>query len=205
MMPSLKKSAKTFGAVTLVALTALGFYAWQNMQRGNGSVFSFLPNFNDNIQEPQQLLVAGDPVKLEIPSINVKANIEAAGLAPDGTVAVPKGPNGVTWYKFGAKPGELGSAVVTGHFGPWRSGAKSVFDNLGNLKAGDRVLVTDAKGETFEFEVKKTQIYQRNDKVPEIFTKHDKAYLNLITCNGEWLSGQRTYDQRLVVFTELVK
>ena len=54
------------------------------------------------------------------------------------------------------------------------------------------------------FEVKKSQTYGLSESVPEVFNQYDKAYLNIVTCQGDWLAGQKTYNQRLVVFTELV-
>ena len=36
-----------------------------------------------------------------------------------------------------------------------------------------------------------------------IFNQADKARLNLITCDGTWVKGDKTYSERLVVFAEL--
>ena len=57
----------------------------------------------------------------------------------------------------------------------------------------------------FVFRVIDRKIYPYQTKVTEaVFAKEDKARLNLITCYGTWLPKKNTYNQRLVVFTELV-
>ncbi len=144
----------------------------------------------------------GIPARLIIPSINVNASIESLGLTPQGAVDVPKGPYDVAWFDVGPLPGQKGSAVISGHYGPWLNGAASVFDNLSQLKPGDKVYVQDTDGSMVTFVVQQSKTYAPNAKAPEVFNPNDAAYLNLITCNGTWLPGQKTYDKRLVVFTK---
>jgi len=145
----------------------------------------------------------GIPKHVSIPAIGVESSIEPAGLASDGTLAVPKGPYDVTWYNLGPRPGQQGSAIISGHYGPWISGSNSVFDKLGNLKPGDKIYITDENGKTLTFYVTKTKTYGLNDTPSEVFAKDDGAYLNLVTCHGDWLKDQKTYTNRLVVFTVL--
>ena len=145
---------------------------------------------------------SGLPTQLIIPTINVNAQIISLGLASDGSVDVPKGPHQTSWFNLGPKPGEKGSAVISGHYGIWKNGTDSVFNLLPNLKIGDNIYVKDEKGITHSFVVEKTKIYGKNEIVPEIFNKNDDAYLNIITCNGTWLANEKTYSQRLVVFAK---
>ena len=144
----------------------------------------------------------GLPVRLSIPSINVDAQIIYVGLTADGAVATPDGPYQVAWYKLGPRPGDQGSAVLTGHYGPWKTGAKSVFDNLHTLKTGDKVYITDDDGKQLTFVVRESRVYNPDETVAEVFNKTDGKHLNLITCSGDWLKDQQTYNQRLVVFTD---
>jgi sortase A len=167
---------------------------------------SIAPIFNDQNPPPQSLAPGiGLPVQLTIPSINVDAKIIYVALAPDGSVDTPKGPSEVAWYQLGPRPGEQGSSVITGHYGPWRSGAGSVFDNLSDLKKGDKVYVKDDKGETLTFEVRESRLYQPDQDAKAVFNVNDGKHLNLITCSGDWLADQKTYTQRLVVFTDRVE
>ncbi|OGZ66355.1 MAG: hypothetical protein A3C50_01135 [Candidatus Staskawiczbacteria bacterium RIFCSPHIGHO2_02_FULL_43_16] len=154
---------------------------------------------------PNMEAIMGLPKRLVVPAISVDAPVINVGLTADGSVDVPKGPTEVAWYQLGPRPGEKGSAVITGHYGPWRTGASSVFDNLNKLKAGDKIYVKDDKGKELVFAVKETRMYDPGESPTEVFNKTDGVYLNLITCQGDWLASQKTYNQRLVVFTELIK
>ena len=146
----------------------------------------------------------GLPARLVIPAINVDAKVLYVGLAADGSVDAPKGPTDVAWFRLGPRPGAQGSAIITGHFGPWRTGAKSVFDNLERLKSGDSIFVKDDQGNSVEFKVRETKVYDSSENPKEVFNQSDGKYLNLITCNGDWIASQKTYTKRLVVFTEAV-
>ena len=188
----------------LVLASLLAFYLLFNASNHENSNQSNNKGVDVDLQSKVLEKQFGIPLHVSTPKINVEADIEPAGLAKDGTLAVPKGSDGVTWYKDGAKPGEMGSAVITGHYGPWLSGANSVFDNLNNLEKGDKIYIKDDKGNILTFEVREKKTYKLSDTVPEIFIKDDASYLNIITCSGQWLAGQKTFTDRLVVFTDLV-
>src|SRR3989344_9500143 len=79
----------------------------------------------------------GLPVRLKIPIIGVDSAIEDALITPDGRMDVPQGSVNVAWFSLGPHPGEVGSAVIGGHFGI-RSGVPFVFYNLDKLKVGDK-------------------------------------------------------------------
>ncbi len=178
-------------------LIAGGFYFLYNLYQQN--------NFPINIDGQQsQLPPSGLPATLSIPSIGVNAPIIQVGLDKNGDVGTPKGPSEVAWYKLGPRPGSQGSAVITGHFGPWLDGSHSVFDNLENIKAGDKIYVKDDEGKTLVFEVKSQKVYNPDDKASEVFNSTSGTHLNLITCHGDWLANQKTYNKRLVIFTDLV-
>src|SRR3989344_5850952 len=187
--------------ISALVLLIVFYLVFQGIHKENSSQI-----MNQDLQSnkpPEEKF--GVPLHISIPKIDVEADIEPAGLAKDGTLAVPDGPNGVTWYRDGAKPGEKGSAVVTGHYGPWRSGASSVFDNLHKLEKGDKIYIKEADGKTLTFVVREKKTYKLSDTAAEIFTKDDASYLNIITCSGQWLASQKTFTNRLVVFTDLVK
>ncbi len=179
-----------------------------------GLAYLFITMFN--VQDPfvgsiinvedKKEHTSGIPMQLTIPSIDVDAPIQSLGLAKDGSVDVPKGPSEAAWFNVGPRPGEKGSSVITGHYGPWLNGAQSVFNNLNKLKPGDKVQVKDPTGKIFTFVVKSAKTYKADDKPPEVFNSTDgKVHLNLITCQGDWLRNERTFTERLVVFTDLEK
>lgn len=149
-------------------------------------------------QEP----IPGLPIRLKISKINVDAAIDYTGLTPDGNMDVKKDNDKVAWYSLGPRPGEIGSAVIAGHYG-WFNGKGSVFNELQTLSKGDEVSVIDEKGTTSNFIVREIQKYSPDANAPEVFTSNDnKSHLNLITCNGTWDESKQTYSNRLVIFTD---
>ncbi len=147
-------------------------------------------------------IVAGIPVLMTIPKIDVNAAIEYVGLTSTGAMAVPKGPNDVGWFELGPRPGDLGSAVIAGHEG-WKDGIPAVFDNLSKLAAGDKIYIKDDTGTTTLFVVRKVMTFGENDDAATIFDSNDGiAHLNLITCEGVWNAKTQSYSDRLVVFTD---
>lgn len=144
------------------------------------------------------------PEKILIPSIGVAAKVEHVGRARSGNMAVPRDFDNVGWFREGYIPGEKGGAVIAGHLDDAR-GNEAVFYNLDSLEEGDRILVR-GENETLEFVVTQKKVYPYNTQdTREIFGEMDEAHLNLITCDGAWDQGKRTYENRLVVFAELVK
>lgn len=176
-------------------------------------IFYFIPKslvHNDSILitknvlavQKQEKVSFGLPMRLKIPTINVDTIIEHVGLTPQGAVGVPKIPSNVAWFNTGPRPGENGSAVITGHYGRWKNRKGSIFDNLYKLKKGDKLYVKDEKGITVTFVVREIKRYDSNAIVPEIFSSNDqKSHLNLITCDGVWNKILKIYSKRLVIFT----
>lgn len=144
------------------------------------------------------------PVLLRIPAIGVLAHVQWVGVKSDGTMANPKGFADVGWFRDGAKPGERGSAVLAGHLDNGL-GQKAVFFDLEKLLPDDTVIVQNDAGEELTFRVLRTRVYNVADApVHEIFNRDDGIYLNLITCDGAWDKNKKSYDKRLVVYTQLI-
>lgn len=142
-------------------------------------------------------------MRLKIPKINVDAGVESVGLTADGSMDAPKGATNVALFDRGPRPGETGSAVITGHYGLWENGKDSVFDKLHTLKKGDILYIEEDGGTTVSFIVRELRTYGEHEDATEVFASDDgKAHLNLITCAGTWDKITGTYSQRLVVFTD---
>ncbi len=143
------------------------------------------------------------PVRLSIPSLGVAANVQAVGVGKTGNMAVPTNYTDVAWYKGGTSPGHIGSAVFDGHVDNG-FGLDGVFKHLGDIAIGAHILVTTKDGTTYTYGVDRTEAYPY-DAVPTdtIFHSDDAAHLVIITCDGVWISGKKTYDHRLVVYATL--
>lgn len=146
----------------------------------------------------------GLPTILKIPSIGVNSTIEDALITPDGRMDVPAGSVNVAWFALGPHPGQVGSAVIGGHFGI-ENGVPFVFYNLDKLKVGDKIYIIDDTGDTLAFIVRSIKSFDRNADAAEVFTSTDGlAHLNLITCEGIWNQVNGNYPQRLVIFTDAI-
>src|SRR4051812_45178718 len=55
------------------------------------------------------------PVRLIIPSLNVDTKVQDVGIGKSGNMAVPSNYTDAGWYRYGATPGQVGSAVMDGH------------------------------------------------------------------------------------------
>lgn len=170
-------------------------------------IFHFIPfksiqKSSAMVQVIEPTTPVGLPLRLNIPSIKVDAEIEYVGLTPTGNMDVPKAPENVGWLQLGNPPGEIGTAVMAGHYGPWKSGQKSVFDDLHKLNKGDQISVEDENGNSIFFVVQEIRNYDAGAEAPEVFSSNDGiAHLNLITCEGTWNKDSKSYSKRLVVFT----
>ncbi|MDX1259517.1 class F sortase [Exiguobacterium sp. K1] len=142
------------------------------------------------------------PKTLTIDPLKVKTNIEQVGLDKKGAMGTPKNEQQVGWYKFGPRPGDVGNAVIDGHTDTKTGPA--VFYQLHELKKGDKINIKDESGRNLVFRVKKLVEYGHLDApLEKIFGASDQRNLNLITCIGTYDENEGTYDNRLVVFTEL--
>lgn len=140
----------------------------------------------------------GYPLRLQVPKIGVDAKVKYVGVTASGNMATPGNLTDVGWYKYGALPGNRGSAVMAGHVNNGLD-IPGVFKKLDELVAGDMIYVENTKGENIAFKVVTKETFDFNAKVSRVFTQNDGAYLKLITCTGVWQPKYRTHDKRLVV------
>ena len=182
-------SAIIISAVFLVVVLLLIFFL-------TGHIYNY--HYEDKL-----IHAVGIPIRLNIPKINVDAAIIPLGVTKSGAMDAPAGPKDVGWFNLGTRPGNIGSAVIDGHYGYWKDGEGSVFDDLNKLRKGDELQVKDDKGATIIFIVRKILTYSQTAGTADIFSSNDgKSHLNLITCEGDWNSTQKTYSNRLVIFAD---
>lgn len=142
------------------------------------------------------------PRWLRIPALEIRAQVRYVGINEKGNMATPGNFTDTGWYKYGTVPGFEGSAVIDGHVDN-ALGLSGVFKNLHTLKAGDEVLV-DTASSTLRFVVTEVASYAVAEvPLERVFNTKGGAYLNLITCTGDWDRAADQYDRRLVVYTKL--
>jgi LPXTG-site transpeptidase (sortase) family protein len=153
---------------------------------------------------PQKQEVIGLPMRLRIPAINVDTALDYVGLTSTGELDTPKGPSNAGWFNLSPLPGEKGISIIDGHFG-WIHNTPAVFDNLHAIKVGDNVYAEDEHEVTYIFVVRELKTYAANQDPRDVFVPgDDKAHLNLITCQGDWIETRKSYSARLIVLTDRV-
>jgi len=168
-------------------------------------------DLNLNIsQTPVKILVAelpvkqaafGLPVRVRIPGIEVDAPFKYVGITSEGAMDMPKNLDEIAWYKLGHRPGEIGSAVIAGHYGITKNGQVAAFENLSKIIKGDKIYIEDDSGATISFIVREIRSYLPTADTKDVFSSSDGiAHLNLITCEGVWDNSSKSYSGRLVIF-----
>ncbi|HEX2913995.1 MAG TPA: sortase [Chloroflexia bacterium] len=142
------------------------------------------------------------PYRIRIPALGIDTFVEDLGMR-GAQMDVPSNIWNAGWINSSVRPGAVGNAVIDGHKDSVSGTA--VFWNLKNLKPGDRIYVSDVYGYELAFEVTDVQAYA-TDQTPmsRVIGTSDKRNLNLVTCDGNFLPSQHTYDQRVVVYTEML-
>jgi len=146
---------------------------------------------------------ASPPVRLQVPAIGVDSELMALGLQDDGSLEVPPEGFPAGWFTGAPMPGEVGPAVMAGHV-DW-NGSPGVFYDLRSLAAGDEITVTRADGTAVVFGVVSVDQFDK-DAFPTdaVYGDLDHPGLRLITCGGSFDDAERSYDDNVVVFADLV-
>jgi LPXTG-site transpeptidase (sortase) family protein len=136
-----------------------------------------------------------DPVRLEIPKIQVDAQIETTTVR-DGTMTNPQDPWKAGWYASFSRPGEWTNTVIAGHRDWWGYGPV-VFWNLGLLQPGDKIYLLGADGSGATYVVNSNTLVPSTVDPQTIITDIGYEALTLITCGGTWTGTE--YTGRIIV------
>ena len=167
-----------------------------------GYIVLNLPRTQSRLNPQPIQLKVGLPARLQIRQINLNVAIESVGLTPQSAMEVPKAAINAGWYNLGPRPGQIGSAVIDGHYGTIE-GLPAVFNNLHKLHKGDEIAIQDTEGAVITFTVRGSLEYDPNADSSAIFNSSDgKSHLNIITCDGAWSNVTHSFSQRLVVFAD---
>jgi sortase (surface protein transpeptidase) len=147
-----------------------------------------------------------DPSRLSIPALSINAHVQYVGINAKGNIGTPNNFTDVAWYSYGVVPGATGTAVIDGHVDNGL-GLAGIFKHLSNIQIGDEVDVITNGGTKMSFVVTTIQTYDyQNVPAQAIFgTSSASRFLNLITCDGAWVQGGDTYNERLIVTARLVQ
>ena len=148
-------------------------------------------------------LPASVPVRVRIASAGVDTSpLPRLGINHDGTVQVPSVAQAdrIGWYDRGVTPGQVGPAVLIGHFdtvdGP------AVMKDVSRIRAGDPIVVDRADGSVLTFTVRRLQqVDKAHFPTQQVYGNTDRPELRLITCGGPLTRGH--HPDNIIVYAEL--
>ena len=161
-------------------------------------------------QKDEWTVAADKPRYISVPSLGVeKARVIEIGLIKDTKqLDSPISIHDAGWYDKSAKPGSgSGALLLDGHNGgPTKGG---IFEKLGDIDEGSEIIIERGDGKKFTYKVvsnKQLTVAEANDKSNPngmaTMTKSansSKEGLNIITCVGDWIPEQKTYDKRVML------
>ncbi|WP_336031241.1 class F sortase [Geodermatophilus sp. FMUSA9-8] len=161
-----------------------------------------LPARPDDASGRTLLLPPSDPVRVEIPALDMTSSLMDLGLERDGSMEVPPGAYPAGWFEQSPTPGELGPAVLAAHV-DW-GGEPGAFSGIDELLPGDAVVVDRADGTTAVFTVDRVEEHAKDEfPTEDVYGDLDHAGLRLITCGGAFDEASGDYLDNVVVFAHL--
>ena len=145
---------------------------------------------------------AGAPRTIEIPDIDVEADITRVGMADEVTMEVPRDIRRVGWFQHSMPISrDRGSTVLVGHR-DGRADPNGVFRNLEQLERGDRLQVFDDRGRRWQYRVHSIELLSHTvfaHRARELFSQFGVTRLILLTCGGEYVRADGGYQANVVV------
>ncbi len=202
------------GAVGYVAIYALfaGDKTTEQPQATSSREVSFSGNGEGQDEAPvtadalaRYAVDARHPRVLYIDTLSVAARVLPMSVNTNGSIQAPLNIYDTGWYTGGVKPDETGAVFIDGHAsGPTREG---VFAYLDTLKKGDTLQVEMGDKRRLNYRVVHTEVVPlTNVDMRKALLPYGTASkgLNIMTCTGDWLPAQNTFDRRVVVYTEQI-
>lgn len=141
---------------------------------------------------------AFQPAQLVIEKLRVQAPIEVKGVDARNVMEAPDKPTDAAWYRFTARPGSGGNAVISGHRDFGQPATPAIFWHLDQLVPGDAIDVVSDKQTEIRYRVIQTWDYSlTNMPMQQVLAADPWDEVTLITTSGTYLRGG--YDHRLVV------
>lgn len=125
------------------------------------------------------------PIRLIVPKLSIDTSIEPVSVGANNIMEVPDSWNKAGWYTRAVKPGEVGTAVIVGHYDD-QFGAPAIFYYLKQLEAGDKIIILTGDGKELNFTVIQKSTHPFWSSIDDLLIPDKNKNLILITCGGWW-------------------
>lgn len=143
------------------------------------------------------------PTLIAIPELELFASVESVGQTATGAMDVPSDGENIAWYEPGFAPGEPGHAALAGHL-DWE-GETGPFWGLADIPTGSLIALVGEDGRILVYSTVSNTSYAADaNAAARVFGPADRPRLSLITCEGDFVQAEDTYDRRRVVEAELI-
>lgn len=142
-----------------------------------------------------------EPTALHVPRVSLEARVQGVGVRGDGTVEIPDDAGQAGWYRFGPAPGAPeGSAVLIGHVDD-RTGDLGAFAKLYGVRKGDTITVAREDAPPVRYEVTAREVVDKDQLPDEVFRRHGRPVLTLVTCAPPYDRENGGYQRNLLVYS----
>lgn len=166
--------------------------------------FSENPDLGEILGEQYLNGLAEAPARITIPQIQVDAAIEPVFTTDSGVMGTPTDPQRGGWYAQRARASEPGLSIINGHVFGGTAAVPGVFNQLHRLQQGANFSVEMSDGSIREFKVTANQSYSLAEAQEVLYNRVHERQLNLITCVGNYIVEQETFDRRQIVVAKAV-
>lgn len=206
------RRGSTFLTLTMVALlTAAGVAELTSSHPGSGpprpaaAVDGDLPADQSTSTAAMAYSV---PAHIDIPAVNVNADIITVDANADGSLGTPPLDNAkvAAWYDGSVTPGQIGTSVIDAHVdSTLMKDSRGAFYSLGLAKPGMEIDITRADHSVAVFTVDEVQQVLKS-QFPTDQVYADTAYpsLRLITCGGDFDTTTHEYLGNTIVYAHWV-
>lgn len=140
-------------------------------------------------------------MRVRIPRLHIDASVVPVATDRHGALAVPHDPRVTGWWKASARPGApSGSVVIDGHVDSATLGLGAFF-TLGEVRPGDRIVVTNSAGKSSSYRVVARRRYAKTTlPSAQIFSQAVSPRLILVTCGGKFNHETHNYLDNVVIY-----
>jgi len=139
-----------------------------------------------------------EPKRIQIDSISIYAEIRQVSLNKYNLIETFPSKDIVSWFKDSYLPGEIGNCILSGN--KYYNNFTAIFNNLDEIKIGDKIIFTLDNGIKITQEVYDIKIIEGNI-LPKSFLEADSGFpiTTIISQTGDIIKETGNYENLIVI------